>query len=167
MATPLNHSPDPIVSRRHGPRHRISTEVLGEGSDCLREFRSHTAGLSNRLPLRSLESMRAGAVMNPHTLARRYLMAARRIGLSREWAQRFLVWLGHTVDSVWPMEATPLPELERRAMSQENADNLAELAYHAAPCRETLQSRRDTLAREIAADQLLLAKYDREIEAAQ
>lgn len=153
------------LPRRRGPRYRVSGESPQKGSESYRFFREVTDGLSNRIPLPSLEGMRAGTVNNPVSLMRRFFVAMRSAGLPKEPAQRVLVWLTHTVDGLWPLEATPLPELERRAMVQECADDQAELAYHNQRCRETLEARRDALLKEIAADQMLLARMNRELEA--
>ena len=160
MTTPLQPS-DSNTRQRRGPRQRIGCEVPDMA---LEEFRAHTAGLSNRLPLPSLESMRAGTAMNPHTLTRRYLSAARRIGLPREWAQRHLVWLTRTIDSLWPMEATGLEALEHRAMALEAADDAAEKCHDLKKDVESLRHRMATQMAEIAADSLVAAKLQRRLE---
>lgn len=148
---------------RRGPRYAISPDLPADVSDSLREFRAHTAGLSNRLPLRSLESMRAGTVVNPHTMLRRYLMSARSIGLPRAWALRLSVWLQHTIDSLWTQDATPTPELERREMACEHVDDCAEKRLDLEKSIDAKRLRLDTLQAEVTAEMTLLARYQQEV----
>lgn len=140
-------------------------ELLGVPSASIREeFKEHTDGLSNRLPLPSLEAMRAGTVLSPHGLVRRYLFAGRRIGQPKEWAQKFATFVQRTVDSLWPMEATPLRVLEERATIAEHLDDLAEkqlaLQYNATTLRQSIR----TQTHELVCDQLRLARMERELE---
>lgn len=155
----------PKIARRRGPHYGTIVEVPQDLSEDIRQFCTDTAGLSNRLPLASLEAMRAGTVANPHSLARRYLIAGRLIGQPKEWAVRFHVWLGRQIDCLWPMEATSLVELRHRALAAEPQANAAELNALIMGSREYLVAERDMLQREIAADTLLIAKIDRELEA--
>lgn len=172
MATPLQPStPDSsTVRRRRGPRYEAASENHRAGAGLIRdqvsldEFRSHTKGVSTRLGMPSVEAMRAGTVLSPHALCRRYLMSGRALGLGKEWAVRFALFVSRQADMLWPMEPTATAELERRAMVHEGADDLAELAHHTTRCRPSKRQRRDTLAKEIAADQILLARLDRELE---
>jgi hypothetical protein len=162
MTTPSRElHPDPIVSRRRGPRHRFSGQVPSIASE---EFRAHTEGLSNRLPLPSLEAMRAGTVLSPHGLVRRYLLAARRIGLPKEWALKFSVFVSRTIESAWPMEQTPLRVLEEKAMRCEAQDDLCEKRHALESNAITLRERIQTQTAEIVADQLCLARLERELE---
>jgi hypothetical protein len=152
------------MGRRRGPQHRTCIEVPQDLSESIRECRNHTAGLSNRLPLASLEGMRAGTVAGPQTLARRYLMAGKRHGLPKDWGQRFATWVQRTVDCIWPMEPTPLVELRRRALAAESLANHAEYVALTASCRATLEADRDALTREVAADTVLLGEIERKLE---
>jgi hypothetical protein len=155
------------VRNRRGPRYRPALESPAELSADVREFRAHTEGLSNRLAYPSLEAQRAGAVTCLHTHLRRYLLSARKIGLTREWAMRLVVWLQRTVDSLWPQSNTPTRVLEERAMQVEHADNCQEkkLDLEKSICEK--QGRIDTLSAEVAADMVLLARYQREVETAE
>ncbi len=78
-----------------------------------------TDGLSNRLPLPSLEAMRAGTVNNPVSLMRRWLVAMRSAGLSKEYPQRVEVWLQRQVDALWPLDQTPIAVLREKALRAE------------------------------------------------
>ena len=152
----------PSASRqRRGPRHRIGAVIPDSATA---EFREHTHGLSNRLPLPSLESMRAGTVVSPQGLVRRYLVAGRQIGMTKEWALRLHVWVGRQIDALWPMEQTELAVLEQRAMALEAADDAAEKCHDLKHDAATLQVRLSTQSAEIAADQLVLAKLQRRLE---
>jgi hypothetical protein len=96
MSAPLK-SNDSSLPRRTTVRYRPSAELLGVPSESIREeFKQHTDGLSNRLPLPSLEAMRAGTVLSPHGLVRRYLFAGRRIGQPKAWAQKFATFVKNT-----------------------------------------------------------------------
>lgn len=143
---------------------RRTREVPQDLSEAHREFAGHVHGLSNRLPLNSLGAMLAGQVAHPHGLTRRYLMAAQRIGLPKAWAQRYATWVQRQVDCLWPMEQTPTDVLAMRAMECEARDDLAEKRLDVAPSRENLRARIDALQAEIAADQILLARLDREAD---
>jgi hypothetical protein len=146
---------------RRGPQYRRVHEIPEEGTV---EFREHTQGLSNRLPMPSVESMRAGITICPQGLVRRYLVAGRTIGLSKEWALRLHVWVGRQIDALWPMEATPLEGLEQRAMAIEAQDDAAEKCHDLKQDAASLQVRLSTQSAEIAADQLVLAKLQRRLE---
>lgn len=163
------HESTSNTPRRRGPRNRIAAESPKDDSAALRELREHTAGLSNRLGLPSLEAMRAGTAWSPQGMIRRYFLAAYRRGLPKSWALRLVEWAHRQADLIWRdrHDQTPLGVLEERAMVKESADDLAELAYHNSRCPERLIARRDALAKEIAADQELLQKYDVEIERCQ
>ncbi len=156
---------DDTMPRRRRQRRRTGGEVPHDLSGALRDFKDHTDGLSNRLPLASLEAMRAGTVASPHTLLRRYLLSARGIGLPKEWAQRLVTWLQRQVDALWPMECTPLDEMRRRALRAEALANAAELNSLTLGNRECLLAEREALHRELAADTLLIARIDRELDA--
>ena len=149
------------LNGRIGPQYRTPEPPDG---DSLRFFREETAGLSNRLPLASLESMRAGTVNNPISLMRRFLISMRVAGLPKERAQRIAVWLQREVDAQWPMEQTPLEALEQRAMALEAADNTAEKCHDLKQDAATLQVRLSTQSAEIAGDQLVLARLQRRLE---
>jgi hypothetical protein len=148
---------------RRGPRYAIPRELPDDPSAALREFRDLTAGLSNRLPLPSVEGMRAGTVNNPISLMRRFLVAMRSAGLPKERALRVQVWLQREIDALWPLDATPRRALEEKANRLEYIDGCAEkkldLEYNAITVRERIQTKSD----EVAADLLLLAKLEREM----
>ena len=116
------------------------------------------------MPLKSLESMRAGSVLSPHGLAQRYLRAARSAGQPKEWALRFRVWVDREINSLWPMESTPLQALEARAMALEGIDNAAEKAHDLKQCVESLRHRFHTQMAELAIDELVAAKLQRKLE---
>ena len=78
--------------------------------------------------------------------------------------ERLEMILQRTVDSVWPMEATPLEVLEQRAMALESADNLSEKCHDLKQDAASLQVRLSTLSAEIAGDQLALARLQRKLE---
>lgn len=149
------------MPHRRGPQYRERQEIP---SEALVSFRDHTHGLSNRLPLPSLEAMRAGTVISPHGLVRRYLVAARTVGLPKEWALKFGVWCARQIDALWPMESTPLAVLQERAMRAEGEDDVRELRcameWNAITLRERIQS----LTNEVTADMLCLARLEREME---
>jgi hypothetical protein len=155
------------MAERPCRRERSGKELPQDLSEAHREFATHTHGLTNNLPLNSLEAMRAGNVASPHCLTRRYLMAARRIGLPKVWAQRYATWVQAQVDCLWPQEQTPTEVLAIRAMECEAKDDLAEKRLDIQHTRANLTARIDALQSEIAADQLLLGRLDREVEQAQ
>jgi hypothetical protein len=164
MAIPSRDTPSSLHPPR-GPRHRKRQEIPSES---LVAFRDHTHGLSNRLPLPSLEAMRAGTVMSPHGLVRRYLVAARTVGLPKEWALKFQVWVQRQVDCLWPIpDQTPLRALEEKAMRLEGLDDLCEKRNALESNAITLRERITSLTNEIVCDQLTLAKLERELEATQ
>lgn len=152
------------IKRRHGPQYRTRQEIP---SEALESFRDHTHGLSNRLPLPSLEAMRAGTVMSPHGLVRRYLVAARTVGLPKEWAMKFAVWTERQIDCLWPLvDQTPLRVLEEKAMRLEAIDDVCEKRNALESNAITLRERIVSLTNEIVCDQLCLAKLEREMEQA-
>jgi hypothetical protein len=164
MASPLK-SNGSSVPRRTTVRHRPSMELLGVPSASIREeFKQHTDGLSNRLPLPSLEGQRAGTVMNPFEKARGYLYAGRKIGLPKSWGQHYATYVQRTVDSVWPMEQTSLAVLQERAMRAEGEDDVRELRCAQEKNAITLRERITSLTNEIVADQLCLAALERAME---
>jgi hypothetical protein len=167
MSTPARNTTDSSVSRRRGPRYRLSGETPQWDSESLRFFRALTDGLSNRLPLPSVEAMRAGTVNNPVSLMRRLLFSMRSAGLPKERALRVAVWVQRQVDCLWPMEQTPLRALEEKAMRLEHVANCSEkklaLEYNAITLRERIQAQ----SAEVVADMLVLAKLERELEDAQ
>jgi hypothetical protein len=109
--------------------------------------------------------MMGGSVMNPHTLARRYLMAGKRLGLPKEWGQRLATWLQRTVDAIWLDEPTPTDRLALRAMDLEHRDNCAEKRHDLERSAASLRARIETQQDEVAADQVLLAKMERDLTA--
>lgn len=164
MSSPISREVTSTVRKRRGPRYRPPLESSTEASADLREFRSHTQGLSNRMEYPSIEAQRAGAVACLHTHLRRYLMSARKLGIQREWGMRLVVWLHRTVDSIWPQCATPTAELERREMASEHVDNCREKRLDLEQSIEAKQARIDSLSAEVAAEMVLLARYQREVE---
>jgi hypothetical protein len=154
----------PKMRDRRGPQMRERQPAPDMDSEGLREFRDATEGLSNRLPLPSLEAMRAGVVNNPITLMRRFLFSMRAAGLPKEKAQRLVVILQRTVDSVWPMEATPLVVLEQRAQALEAQDDAAEKCHDLKQDLNSLQARLATQMAELAADSLVAAALQRRVE---
>jgi hypothetical protein len=158
------------VEKRRGPRIRLSGQtsegVSGgiRGSESLKDFRDLTDGLSNRLELPSLEAMRAGAVNNPISLMRRFLVAMRSAGLPKERAMRVSVWMERQIDALWPMEHTPIRVLEERAMVAEAEDDIAQQRHNLDRTIASLEFRISTLTNEIVADKLCLANYQRERE---
>ncbi len=145
---------------RRGPQTRLGGEIPVDASPAIRELRQHTDGLSNRLPLASLESMRAGTVGSPHTLTRRYFLAAKRIGLSRAWACRFVVWVTNQVDCIWTPEPTSRIALRRKALRAEAIGDECELVTMAAESPVAMRAEADALKQEIAADMALLAHIE-------
>ncbi|HEU4589031.1 MAG TPA: hypothetical protein VFS11_10300 [Gemmatimonadales bacterium] len=133
-------------------------------SDALRVFRQQTHGLSQRLPLRSVESMRAGKVRCPHAMAHEYLAACRRAGLPRTVGAEFVTFVAGLVEAMWAGERTPERYALVKEQEAENAGNLAELAYLANPCADTRRTLMDHLRREVAAETALLAVLDRAAE---
>jgi hypothetical protein len=154
----------PKMRDRRGPQMRERQDAPDMDSESLRFFREETAGLSNRLMLPSVESMRAGTINNPISLIRRFLVAMKSAGLPKERGQRIAVWVQRTVDSLWPMEQTPLEVLEQRAMDLEHASNRAEKCHDLKQDAASLQVRLSTESAEIASKQLVLAKLQRRLE---
>lgn len=153
------------ISHRRGPQSRTRQPAADMDSEGVRLFREATEGLSNRLPLPSLEPMRAGMVHNPISLMRRFFFSMRAAGLPKERAQRLVVVLQRTVDSIWPMEATPRTVLEKKAMIAEGIDDLAEKRLDCEKDNATrLRERIQTLTDEITADQICLAQLERDAE---
>lgn len=145
------------MERRRGPRQGQSREVpLDLTAEC-REFRRHTEGLSNRLPLASVEQMRAGTVANPYSLARRYLYAGKRLGLPKTWGLRFAVWARRQVDALWIEAHTPRLVLEVKATQAEGVDDLHEKMLDAERSLARYDARIESLTAEIAADHEALA----------
>ncbi len=156
---------DDTMPRRRRRRMRTGGEVPVDLTASIRDFRDATAGLSNRLPLASLEQMRAGTVANPHTLVRRFLMAAKRIGLDKAWAHRHVVvWVERQVDCIWFEAHTPRRVLEVKAMEAEARDDAAEKALDCERSAVRLRARIETLEAEMALDRLNLAALQRELE---
>lgn len=164
MTARSQQTSDASVSRRRSPRYRFSSETALDPSESYQAFIEHTDGLTNRLHLRNIDGMRAGTANTPHGLARRYLVAGRSAGLPKDWAMKFGVWVNRQIDALWPMEQTSLRVLEEKAMRAEACDDLAEkrndLERNAISLRERIQS----LTAEIVADQLCLARLERELE---
>ena len=152
------------IARRRGPRHRIGCEAPAEHSEDLRFFRDLTGGLSNRLPYPNIEAQRAGTALNPITGIRRILISGRGIGLPKEWAIRLWVHIGHTIDSLWPMEATCRSVLQQREMQREAENDFAEKQLDLEKTQETVRACLDTCLAEIAAQKLVAAKLRRELE---
>ena len=152
------------IGKRRGPRYRLSGESSVADSVSLRELREHTAGLSNRLPVKSLEAMRAGFVLSPQGAARRYLMGGHRMGLPRAWGQRFALFIQRTVDSIWLTDATPLHVLRERAIRAEAEDDVNELRCVLNETLENVQAEIDSKSREIACDQEIVAILQRKLE---
>src|SRR4051794_40525821 len=85
---------------KRGPRYRFTQESAQDPSDSFRAFVEHTDGLTGRLRLTGIDGMRRGVSNNPHSLARRYLVAGRTAGLPKSWAVKFHVWLGRQIDAL-------------------------------------------------------------------
>jgi hypothetical protein len=115
--------------------------------------------------LASLEAMRAGAVASPHTLIRRYLAAAKRRGLTKEWAMRLAVWVERQIDFMWLDEPTPTDALELRELDAECADDVAEKKLTLHRSLESTRQRLDCLTAEMARERVLAARYQKELEA--
>lgn len=162
MATTPESSP--IQRVRRGPRYRIGAESPQMDSVSLHEFREHTKGLSGRLRMPSVEGMRAGTILSPHAHVRRYVIAARQAGLPKEWIQRFGVFVQRTIDSQYPMEATSLTDLQKRAMALEGAGNVAEKCHDLQQDLASAVTAMQTQQAEIAAELLVLAKLQRKVE---
>jgi hypothetical protein len=163
MASPLK-SNGSSVPRRTTVRQRLSGQSSVDTSDSLRTFREVTDGLGNRLDLASLDGMRSGLVNNPISLMRRFLIAMRSAGLPKERALRIAVWLQTEIDARWPMEQTSLAVLQERAMRAEGEDDVRELRCLQERNAVTLRERITSLTNEIVADQLCLARFEREME---
>lgn len=148
------------MRQRRGPQYRQGGEIPVDPTAALREFRAATDGLTNRLPLGSVECMRAGSVASPHTLALRFLVAGRRIGRDRAWACRFVVWVTNQVDCIWPPEPTSRIALRRAALRAEAVGNECELISLAADTPVAMRAEAEALKVEIANDMSLLAHLE-------
>lgn len=169
MTQPRSDTPL-TVRRRTGPRYQnlSGDSVPGAGSfrdqTALDEFRRHTKGLSTRLRMPSLESMRSGGVLSPHAIVRRYFVSAKTAGLSREWIQEFLVWAGNQADFIWPQCHTPRAVLQQREMQREAENDFAEKCLDLVRTPANVRACLDTCLAEIVAQKLVAAKLRRELE---
>jgi hypothetical protein len=127
-----------------------------------RVFCQQTARLSRRLPLRSVESMRAGKVKSPHVCAHEYLAACRRAGLPRTVGAEFVAFVAGLVDEMWATDRTPVGYALGKEQEAENAANLAEQAYLLNPCEDTRLTLIDHLRREAAAEAAAIAVLSRD-----
>jgi hypothetical protein len=136
---------------------RRTRERWDSATECVRVFRRQTERLSQRLPLRSVESMRAGKVKSPHAVVHEYLAAARRAGLPRQFGAEFLAFTATLVEEMWATEKPPVQYVLTKEQDAENACNSAELRFLCDPTDTNRQALRDCLRAEIAAETAALA----------
>lgn len=149
-----------------GTATRYAERFVGieRASACLREFKRLTDGLTGRLDVPSLASMRAGFVRNPLQMTLTLLIAGRRAGLSRAWAEQVPAWLRTQIDDLWQDAPVPLREARRLELVAESAANAVELAALQAPeTVDALRAEIDAELREIAAGYQRIAAAERRI----
>lgn len=143
--------------QRHGRPSDAHRQPVVPRSDCLRAFRALTDGQRSRMRLPSLPSMRAGTVRNPLEHLALFLDAGRRAGLTREWAERVLVFCEALAEAAWSGQVAAEPYLFRRDQEEENQGNLVAMHYlmHRTPDRDERRRLAAQLFEEAAAKRAL------------